>query len=85
VSWDISLLLYYKFTAESVLKDFETIQRLAKLWREVDCLNRSVHRGIVMLKDELTCNSITLQLIHLTSLESIIDKYHTGVMSTTYG
>ena len=29
------------------------------------------------------CNSITLPLILLTNLDSVVDKYRTGVMSTT--
>jgi len=69
-------------------------QHLAKLWGKVAWRKRPVHRPlsywkIKKLAWDLTymagrncCNSITLRLILLTNLESI-DKYQTGVISTT--
>jgi len=46
-------VLYYKFTAESVLKEF---LKSLNIWQSyggtVECLKRPVRRGAVLLKDE---------------------------------
>jgi len=81
-----SPLLYYKFTGESVLKEF---LKSLNIWQsyggKVDCLKCRVRRGIVLikLKNSLEnrrvagrncCNSIIFRLILLNNLESMIDK-----------
>jgi len=47
-------VLCCKFTAQFVLKEFLKSLNIRQIYEEkVDCLKRPVHRGTVLLKDEL--------------------------------
>ena len=51
--WNVWPLLYYRFTAESVLKEFLKSLNIWKSYADkVDCFKCSVRRGTVLLKDE---------------------------------
>ena len=88
------LLLYYKFTAESVLKGF---LKLLNIWQsygeKVIASSALFTRALLCSKmnsleiwcmvGRNCCNSIALWLILLTNLDSMINKCQTGVTPTT--
>jgi len=45
--------LYYKFIAESVLKELKNRPTFGKIMGGINCLKRPVRWGTVLLKDEL--------------------------------
>jgi len=58
--WNVWPLLYYRFTAESVLKEFLKSLNIWKSYADkVDCFKCSVRRGTVLLKDEGLASDLT--------------------------
>ena len=78
--WDA--LLYDKFTAESVLKEFlKSLDIWQSYGEKVSCLKRPMWQGAILLKDEELAWDMTYG--GQANLDHVIDKCQTGVMSIT--